>query len=172
MPDPTFCMLCGSGLGQRLVDGEPRLGCTACTWVLFDNPTPVAGVIVRNGDEVLLVRPQRGNAHILVSGFLEAFESAEQAAVREVLEETGLDVEIERVLGTYSCRPINRNQVFIVCLARLRGGELRLSDELADARWFKLDTLPEWQPDWPVARAFADLLRQDNSGRSAAQTAL
>ena len=52
--------------------------------------------------------------------------------------------------------------VFIVCLARLLGGELRLSDELLDARWFTLDTLPDWRPDLPVACAFADLRRMSN----------
>ena len=74
----------------------------------------------------------------------------------------GLEVEVERLLGTYSCRPIGKNMVFIVCLARVTGGELRLSEELADARWYPLDALPDWPPEWPVARAFADLRRLEN----------
>ena len=157
MPEPRFCLHCGASLAERLVFGEPRLGCTACEFVHFDNPVAVAGVIVRRGEQVLLVRQPRGTHHVLVSGYLEAYESAEDAAVREVLEETGLGVAVERVLGTYSCRSIGKNMVFIVCLARLLGGELRLSDELLDARWFTLDTLPDWRPDLPVACAFADL---------------
>ena len=160
MPAARFCLHCGSSLAERLVFGEPRLACGACEFVHFDNPVAVAGVIVRRGDEVLLVRPAFPPDyphHVLVSGYLEAYESAEQAAVREVKEETGLDIEVERVLGTYSCRSIGKNMVFIVCLARLVGGELRLSDELLDARWFTLDTLPDWRPDLPVACAFADL---------------
>jgi NAD+ diphosphatase len=163
MSGPRFCLHCGSSLAERLVFGEPRLACTACSFVHFDNPVAVAGVIVRRGDEVLLVRHSNSpaadaRAHfVLVAGYLEAYESAEAAAVREVQEETGLEVEVERVLGTYSCRPIGKNMVFIVCLTRLTGGELRLNDELAEARWFTLDTLP----DWPVARAFADLRRSE-----------
>jgi NAD+ diphosphatase len=119
----------------------------------------VAGVIVRRGDEVLLARPAQppdSPYHVLVSGYLEAYESAEDAAVREVREETGLAVAVERVLGSYSCRPIGKNMVFIVCIARVTGGEVCVSDELADARWFPLDALPDWPADWPVARAFAD----------------
>ncbi|MGH2597812.1 MAG: NUDIX domain-containing protein [Dehalococcoidia bacterium] len=159
MPEPRFCLHCGTSLAERLVDGEPRVACTTCSYVHFDNPVAVAGVIVRQGAEVLLVRPAGWpGPHVLVSGFLEAYESAEEAAVREVKEETGLDVAIERVLGSYSCRPIGKNMVFIVCVARLLGGELRLSEELAEARWFTLDALPDWPEDWPVARAFADLL--------------
>ena len=102
MPGPSFCLHCGAPLAERSVDGELRLGCTACAFVLFDNPTPVAGVIVRRDDRVLLVRPHRGSHHILISGFLESFESAEEASVREVQEETGLEVEVDRVLGSYS----------------------------------------------------------------------
>lgn len=160
MTGPRFCLHCAAPLAERMVDGEPRLGCTACTFIHFDNPVAVAGVIVRHGDDVLLVRPAYVadiHPHVLVSGFLEAYESAEDAAVREVEEETGLQVEVERVLGTYSCRPIGKNMVFIVCVARLVGGDLRLSEELSDARWFPLDALPDWPPEWPVAQAFADL---------------
>src|SRR5438105_2045402 len=102
MPGPRFCLQCGSALSERVVDGEARLGCTACAFVHFDNPVAVAGVIVRRGDEVLLARPPRGAHHVLISGFLEAYESVEDAAVREVREETGLEVVVERVLGSYS----------------------------------------------------------------------
>ena len=156
---PRFCLHCGAPLVERLVDGETRLACRTCSFVHFDNPVAVAGVIVRRGDEVLLARPRHGSHYVLISGFLEAYESVEDAAVREVQEETGLEVEIERVLGSYSCRPIGKNMVFIVCVARPVGGELRLSEELADARWFSLHALPDWPADWPVARAFADLSR-------------
>ncbi len=158
MPAPRFCLHCGAPMAEREVDGEPRLACTACPFVHFDNPVAVAGVIIRRDDEVLLVRPPRGSHHILVSGFLEAYESVEDAAVREVQEETGLEVTIERILGSYSCRPIGKNMVFVVCVARPAGGTLRLNGELAEAQWFPLTALPDWPADWPVARAFADLL--------------
>jgi NAD+ diphosphatase len=160
MAGPRYCLHCAAPLVERPIDGVLRLACSACDFVHFDNPAAVAGVIVRRGDDVLLVRPAHvadHHPHVLVSGFLEAYESAEDAAVREVEEETGLRIQVERVLGTYSCRPIGKNMVFIVCLARLLGGDLCLSDELADARWFPLDALPDWPSEWPVARAFADL---------------
>jgi NAD+ diphosphatase len=157
---PRFCLHCATPLAERPIDGLPRLACPNCTFVHFDNPVAVAGVIVQRNDEVLLVRPalppdQR--LHVLVSGYLEAYESAEDAAVREVLEETNLHIQVDRIVGTYSCRPIGKNMIFIVCRAHLLGGTLRLSDELADARWFPLTALPPWPRDWPVAQAFADL---------------
>jgi NADH pyrophosphatase NudC (nudix superfamily) len=163
MPAPRYCLHCGAALEERPIDGLPRPACPACHYVHFDNPVAVAGVIVRRGDEVLLVRQPGFPLFALVAGYLEAFESAEEAAVREVKEETGLDVTVERVLGSYSCRPIGKNMVFIVCVAHVTGGELALSDELVDARWFTLDALPDWQPDLPVAQALADLRRLEQA---------
>ena len=60
-------------------------------------------------------------------------------------------------------RPPGTNMVFIVCVAHVIGGELDLSDELVDARWFALDALPDWRPDLPVAQAFADLRRVEHA---------
>jgi len=171
MPQPRHCLHCGTLLTERLVDGVPRPACAACPYVFFDSPVAVTGVMIRRGDEVLLVRhaprpedeslfsgkPETAR-YVLIAGFLEAFESAEDAAVREAKEETGLDIEVERVVGTYSCRSINKNMIFIACVAHLIKGDLVLSEELTDARWFPLQALPDWPTDWPVARAFADLL--------------
>ena len=152
-----FCPHCGAPLTQREIDGLPRSVCGPCNYVHFDGPIPVVGVIIRRGDEVLLVRQADYPLYVLVAGYLEAFESAEDAAAREVKEETGLDVAIERVLGTYSCRPIGKNMVFIVCAAQVTGGELMPSDELVDARWFPVGGLPDWPPELALVRAFADL---------------
>src|SRR3712207_4034746 len=111
-----FCPHCGASLTERAIDGLPRAVCQPCDYVHFDGPVAVVGVIVRRGDEVLLVRQADYPHFVLVAGYLEAFETAEDAAVREVKEETGLDVVVERVLGTYSCRPIGKNMVSIVCV--------------------------------------------------------
>src|SRR5215218_5543431 len=113
MSEPRFCLHCGAALETRPIDGEPRPACPACPYVCFDNPVAVAGVIVRRGGEVLLVRQQDFPQFVLVAGYLEAYESAEDAAVREMKEETGLDVVVERVLGTYSCRPIDKSMIFL-----------------------------------------------------------
>lgn len=132
-----------------------------------DHPIPVAGAIIRAGDAILLVRPHEETTHWLISGYLEAYESAEEAAVREVREEVGLEVEIERVVGSYSCRSINKNMVFVVCLARPIGGRLRLGEEIAEAHWFRVDALPDWPVDSPAAMAIADLFsaaRDDQRG--------
>ena len=106
---------------------------------------------------MLLVRPHSSRDFALVAGFPERYESIEAAAVREVKEETGLDVRIERVLGTYSCEPVGRNLVLVVCVATLEGGSFTLqAEELAEGRWFPLEDLPDWPEAAPLPDVFRD----------------
>ncbi|WP_380681636.1 NUDIX hydrolase [Salinigranum sp. GCM10025319] len=97
--DPSFCPTCGSALETRNVEGRDRAYCRDCEVVVWRNPVPTAGVaVVERGDphRVLLVRrahePDAGEWGI-PAGFLEHDERAEDAAARELREETGLDVD-------------------------------------------------------------------------------
>ncbi len=83
--------------------------------------------------------PRRG-AWSFPSGFVDAGEELEQAAVREAKEETGLQLRILRVLGAYSSPgdPV----VFIAYAARVTRGRITVGAECQDARYFPLDALP------------------------------
>ena len=74
------------------------------------------------------------------SGFVDAGETLEQAAVREAKEETGLDLRILRLLGAYSSsgEPV----VFIAYAARVISGRIAVGAEGQDVRYFPLDALP------------------------------
>ena len=80
--------------------------CPSCGTLVvkYSNPLPTADVIIYDEKHgIVLVKrgtPPLGMA--LPGGFIEEGESAEHAAVREMKEETGLDVELEGVLGVYS----------------------------------------------------------------------
>ena len=84
---------------------HPRY-CPSCGTLVvrYSNPYPTADVVIHdNRRRIVLVRrknPPLGMA--LPGGFIEEGESAEHAAVREMKEETGLDVTLEGVLGVYS----------------------------------------------------------------------
>lgn len=83
----------------------------------------------------------------LPGGAIEADESHEQALVREVEEETGLRVEVDRHVGDYT-RTGFRPHTARVFLCRARGGELRPSRETPLVDWWPLDDLPETLLPW------------------------
>lgn len=112
-----------------------------------------AGVVVRDAQgRVLLERRSDCGVWGLLGGRIERGESVEQAAVREVKEESGLDVRITRLLGVYSDPREGRivaysesdiiQLVDVVVEAEVLGGELTRSAESEELRFFALDELP------------------------------
>jgi ADP-ribose pyrophosphatase YjhB (NUDIX family) len=100
-------------------------------------------VFIRQDNEILLVKQNDGERFwSLPGGVVEIGESVEQAAVREVHEETGLAVRIQRVVGLYS-KP-GEGSIAIALEATVIGGALRPAvDEIAECRYFALDDLPD-----------------------------
>lgn len=132
------CGMCGTGLVSRADEHQyVRLACPDCRWAWYDPPTPVTLVLVTDDDgNVLYTRkasfePGRWS---VVSGFIPRGERAEDAAVREVKEETGMDVEIVRFLGThvYGARP---EQLVITFHCRVLGGTLCAQDDIVEAEF-------------------------------------
>lgn len=76
----------------------------------------------------------------LPGGRVELGESPWQAVVREVHEETGLEVEVRRLLGVYAV-PARSDLVLTFACAR-QGGALQLNPEADDLQWFRRDALP------------------------------
>jgi 8-oxo-dGTP diphosphatase len=132
---------------QSLLDGRVRWQCPACGFVQYENPVPGAGILIEQDGGLVMV--QRGHppcegGWALPSGFIEADESVEQAAVREAREETGLDVELLELYGVYSFPegPL-RSGLIIFYRARARDfGALRAGDDAREARLFKPDDIP------------------------------
>lgn len=108
------------------------------------NPFPTADVIVENGPGIVLVRRKnepRGWA--LPGGFIDAGEGVEAAAVREIEEETGLDVHLETLLYVYSdpARDPRFYTMTVVFVGQAEGEPVG-DDDAAEARAFALDALP------------------------------
>ena len=107
-----FCPLCGKELLEKEINGEKRLACssTSCTFVHWDNPTPVVAAIVELDGKVIMIRNKGWpeNMFGIVSGFLEKGETPDDAILREVKEELGLDGRIQSFIGYYSFFAMNQ----------------------------------------------------------------
>ncbi len=90
---------------------------------------------------VLLCHRRDMDAWNLPGGRIEQGELPTEAVIREVKEETGLEIEIERLLGVYGKTDKPTELVFSF-LCRVTGGELMLTDESDDTRSFTIDNLP------------------------------
>jgi len=98
-------------------------------------------VFIRQGDAILLVKQNYGQQYwSLPGGVVERGESIDQAAVREVKEETGLDIQVKRVIGIYS-KP-DEGSIAISMEAEVAGGQLRPDHEIGECAYFQMDRLP------------------------------
>lgn len=134
-----YCCFCGGELTfKALLDGSSERYCPECDHVFFDTPSPAVIVAVTNADRVLLARsvgwehPYWG----LIAGHVKSGETAEEAAVREVREEVGLEVFDLRIIRTYADE--HHNLLMIGFTAKTRSTDVNKSGELERAAWFKL----------------------------------
>jgi 8-oxo-dGTP pyrophosphatase MutT (NUDIX family) len=125
-------------------------------WSRMTTPHSGANAVVINGaGEVLLIQRSDNGRWCLPGGHVDYGETIAQTAVREAYEETGIRVEVERLSGIYSQpypavegleRPSHYVIVALVC--RPVGGELTLSQESLDVRWFRPDHFPDTLWSW------------------------
>lgn len=154
-----FCRECGSHLEQREAFGQLRSVCPACGYVHFDDPKVAVGVVVEKDGGIVLGKrnhdPKMG-CWSFPSGFVDAGEVVEEAAKREVQEETGLLVSIDTLLGIYSTR--GDRVVFIAYAGSAVGGELVAGDECMEVDVFPPGKLPElaFPNDGAILAAWAD----------------
>ncbi len=102
--------------------------------------------VIIKGDKVLLIQrgvePHKGFWGT-PGGYVEWNESTEEAVKREVVEETGLQVIVTRLVGVYSSPDRHPKQVInLVYIAKVEDGEPQAHDDAQDVAWFPLDKLP------------------------------
>jgi ADP-ribose pyrophosphatase YjhB (NUDIX family) len=147
-----FCPLCAAPLQMAVVndDNIPRPSCPACGWVHY--PTSAIGVVVvvRHAGGIVAILPPNAPADApaaLPAGHCEYGEAPEEAARREVREETGLEVEIIRCFGSIFSKQAEYpgpNLTFMY-EARSIGGTLNGSEE-GIAAVFPRDQFPAITP--------------------------
>ncbi len=139
------CPLCASPLTTVEIGGRERVACPRCDFVHWDNPKPVTATLVPLDSGLVLVKRKFEpfvDWWCLPGGFMEHSEDPEESAIREVLEETGLSIEIDRLLGAHSPgRGIN--VVILFYLARSASGRLVPGDDASEVRAFRRHELPD-----------------------------
>lgn len=139
----TFCSACGARLVAREAFGRLRPVCQACGHVHFDDPKVAVGVVAERDGLILMTRrahEPRVGAWSFPSGYVDAFENVEDAAIREAREETGLRVRLRGLLGVFQ-EPDSR-VIFLAYAATVDPGEPVPGDEALDVRFFAPDALP------------------------------
>jgi ADP-ribose pyrophosphatase YjhB (NUDIX family) len=148
MKDIRFCSFCGGPLCVKHLEGRDRLVCLVCQEIIYENPTPAACVVLLDDYQRLLlvrrsVEPRIGS-WCLPGGFIEVGEHPEQAALRELQEETGLIGAIERLIGVRTNPAPIQRAVLLVCYLVTRYSGIPLpGDDASDIGFFPINDLPE-----------------------------
>jgi len=150
-----FCGVCGAP--TEPCPGERARRCSACDHLAFPRLSPAVIMLVRRGRELLLARGRRVTEPIYscVAGFVDPGESLEEAVVREVREEVGIEIADVRYFGSQSW-PFPHS-LMIGFTASWAGGEITIEEEeLVDAGWFPPEALPELPAPLSIARRLID----------------
>ncbi|MEX1113483.1 MAG: NUDIX hydrolase [Patescibacteria group bacterium] len=149
MTDFRYCPQCTKPLEHRThQNGETFPTCPDGHFTHYDNPSPVAGAIIRQDGKYLVLKrniePSKGKWEI-PGGFINAGETAEEAVIRELREETGLEVRIIRYIGSFASvyGDTGTRTVSTAYLVEPAGGTFALSGESQEHRWVGLDEFPE-----------------------------
>ncbi len=150
-----FCGCCGAPVGE--VAGERARKCPRCGAMFFPAAYPAIIVAVIRGEKILLAhnRNFRPGLFSLLAGFVDPGETLEQAVVREVREEVGIEISNVRYVASQPW-PFP-NSLMIGFRAEHVGGELVVDGkEIEQAGWFARREVPDMPRSGTVARAMID----------------
>jgi len=148
MKTKLFCNYCHGSLILSRLEGKERQVCENCGQIYYENPLPVASVIIANEKrELLLVKRAREPAKDMWCfpiGFAESGESIEDAAIRELREEAGIDGKILQIIDVCSEHNEVYGEVLVVTFEADRVSGIGLAgDDAVDCAYFPLANLPK-----------------------------
>ena len=155
-----YCPRCATPLELGFIEGKDRRFCPDCNFVDYKNPLPVAVAIAVRDKRFLLIKrgiPPKKGAWGSPSGFIESGETAEEACLRELKEETGISGQVVKLVGVVRIedKEVYGDMLAVMYLVKADDGEIAAGDEVEDARFFDIDELPDY-----FARRFGKLLEE------------
>jgi 8-oxo-dGTP diphosphatase len=144
----VYCPYCTTPLIEKLVYHAVRSTCPKCGFIHFLEPKLVTVVLVQFNNTYLLGKRKMNPAlgcWSFISGYVDRGEKIEEAAVREVKEETNLDVQLEQLIGIFSER--NNPNVVVAYRASIIDNDIsQMSaqpDEVSELAFFAPKDMPE-----------------------------
>jgi NADH pyrophosphatase NudC (nudix superfamily) len=131
--DFKFCSSCGNPL-KLATDQEWDFECTNCNQKYYNNPTPVVAALVFRDGKLVIVSSKNKKLWGLPGGYVSVNESLEEAVIREILEETNLNVRLTGFHASYSMIKRDRHLVFIVFTAEVESGNPTAGDDVKELR--------------------------------------
>ncbi len=150
-----YCGKCGTATTIRA--GESSMVCPSCGLVAYPRISPVVMVLISRGDELLLARSPRFKPGVFsaLAGFVEAGETLEQCAKREVREEVGIEITNLRYFGSQPW-PFP-DSLMVGFFADYSGGTITPDpSEIEAAGWYSRSALPALPEPVTLARQLID----------------
>ncbi|MEE9374290.1 MAG: NUDIX hydrolase [Saprospiraceae bacterium] len=152
-----YCPVCTCELIKD--KDEYQACCNAdCTFVFYNNPTPVVAAIVEyEKNQVIIAHnvlwPPKWYG--LITGFVEEYENPDDTVLREVKEELGLDGVLKEFVGHYTFNKMNQ---LIIAYHVEAAGEIMLNEELDHYKIIPFDKAKTWPSG--TGLALRDFLRK------------
>ena len=139
-----YCPGCSVLLEVRSIEGKEHPVCPQCERVIYYDPKIVAAALIERNGQVLIIRRAVQVGYGLWSlpgGYVDRGEIVENAAAREVFEETGLKVKTDKLLGLFSEQG---NPVLVAAYTAIEiDGDLEAGPEALELGFYSPNNLPD-----------------------------
>lgn len=144
--DYIFCPRCKNTLVEKKKDNELVKVCESCGFIFWNKPKPVVSIIIHQNKKVLML--QRSNNPfkdfwVLPGGFMSINDTPQQALEKEVKEETGLEPEIQGLVGVYRIDNDPRGIHIDIIFHGTGSGTVKLGSEHTAWDYFSLRDFPK-----------------------------
>lgn len=149
-----YCPQCGEKLSPKICGDEGEIPyCWNCNrpFFPFSYPCIICLCVTEDNSEIALIKQSYvSDNYVNVAGYVKEGETPETTAVREVMEEIGLETVSCKYLGSYYYA--KRDNLMLGYVCKVKKGELKLSSEVDSAGWFPLKIAARFLRDGSIAQ--------------------